>query len=64
MTVFIDNAEFTQRLQQERDELLAQNRRLRKELATLQATLAETNLGELFDWDKILNKLSKGQETQ
>lgn len=62
MTVFIDNAEFTQRLQRERDELLAENRRLRKELATLQAKLVEVNLGELFDWDKILDRLSKGQE--
>ena len=47
-----------------RDELLAENRRLRNELARLQATLVETNLGELFDWDKILKTLSKGQETQ
>lgn len=62
MTVFIDNAEFTQRLQRERDELLEENRKLRNELARLQATLVETNLGELFDWDKILDKLSKGKE--
>lgn len=38
MTVFIDNAEFTQRLQRERDELLAENRSLLK----LVAKIAET----------------------
>ena len=35
MTVFIDNAEFTQRLQRENDELFAENAELRKEIKQL-----------------------------
>jgi predicted transcriptional regulator len=45
-------------LQRENDELLAENRKLRKELAELQDRCKLPNLGEFFDWDAIL----KGQE--
>jgi hypothetical protein len=51
MTVFIDNAEFTQRLQRENNELLAENRRLRKLIFAI-ATGVDDWAGEDMD---ILN---------
>lgn len=44
MTVFIDNAEFTQRLQRERDELLAENRKLRKLVTEIAKTWSDADM--------------------
>lgn len=44
MTVFIDNAEFTQRLQRENSELLAENRKLRNEIAALQPAQSKSTI--------------------
>lgn len=56
MTVFIDNAEFTARLQQENDELLAENLKLREEIARLHKLSSQPietwdteKLGKFFD---------------
>lgn len=59
MTVYIGSAEFVARLQRENNELLAENLKLRKELAELQDKHKLPTIGEFFDWDKIL---PKGQE--
>lgn len=74
MTVFIDNAEFTQRLQRENNELLAENHKLRKLIFAI-ATGVDDWSGEDMDilnsgWltqedadtvTSIVNKM-KGQE--
>ena len=61
MTVFIDNAEFAQRLQRERDELLAENLKLRKEMSVLQEFI-DTRFGS-GTADTVLDGPDYPQET-